>query len=62
LQKQQFSNPQVAKEPYPKISFTLSNNDEFRSAGLLSTFNVASNCSIIFRCSFVNLVGVSTRT
>jgi hypothetical protein len=47
---------------YPKISLTFSKIDELRSAGLFSTFSVAANCSINFRCSRVSLVGVSTRT
>jgi hypothetical protein len=50
------------RQDYPKISFTFSKIDEFRSAGLFSTFNDAPNCSINFRCSRVNFVGVITRT
>src|SRR5579862_7114852 len=47
---------------HPKISFTLSKNDEPRSAGLLSTLSVAPSCSISFRWSRVSFDGVSTRT
>ena len=51
-----------AERTYPKMSFTFSKMDELRSAGLLSTFSEAPNCSMSLRCSRVNFVGVSTRT
>src|SRR5262249_39135732 len=50
--------PRRHAENYPKISFTLSKIDEFRSAGLLSTLSEEPSSSISFRCSRVNFVGV----
>ena len=46
---------------YPKMSFTLSKNVEFRSAGLFSTFIDCPSCSRIRFCSRETFAGTTTR-